>query len=77
MRRRRFVVAGLITIGFTFLLELPGLQTAYANPVFADDRSLSNGAELYALYCSDCHGSVISNRATAPVATNNSDQAID
>ena len=56
MRHRHFAIAGLAAIGFELWLVLPGSQPAYANPVFADERSLSNGAELYALYCSECHG---------------------
>jgi hypothetical protein len=40
------------------LLGLCSLRSvgAAANPVYPDEDSISNGAQLYELYCSDCHG---------------------
>lgn len=43
-------------LGLVFLGALP-IGPVLANPVFPDENSLSNGAQLYDLYCSDCHGS--------------------
>ncbi len=41
----------------------------HANPELADEQSLSNGAQLYALYCSDCHGRVHGARSDALYGT--------
>jgi mono/diheme cytochrome c family protein len=37
-------------------MGLLGSGRSYASPVFADEVSLSNGAQLYEQYCSECHG---------------------
>jgi mono/diheme cytochrome c family protein len=31
-------------------------ETADTNPVYPDETSISNGAQLYDVYCSECHG---------------------
>ncbi|MEZ5572196.1 MAG: c-type cytochrome [Halioglobus sp.] len=42
---------------FLLCLLLLGSGGVVANPVYPDEESISNGAQLYDLYCSDCHGS--------------------
>jgi mono/diheme cytochrome c family protein len=54
MRHRRCIVSGLTTISVA--LCLLGSGRVFASPELADEQTLSNGANLYALYCSECHG---------------------
>lgn len=56
MRSRRFVSSRSFSILFTLCLGLLGPGRVYASPVYADERSLNNGAQLYELHCSECHG---------------------
>jgi mono/diheme cytochrome c family protein len=44
-------------------LGLFGAPSVYANPVLATEQSLRNGAQLYELYCSECHGRESTQRA--------------
>lgn len=55
MRHRRCINFGLITISVT--LYLLGTGQVFAAPGSADEQSTGDGAQLYALFCSDCHGS--------------------
>ncbi len=47
---------GFSSIAFTLWLGLLSAVYLYASPVRANEQSLGNGAQLYELYCSDCHG---------------------
>jgi len=58
MRPVRFVGSWFFTILFTLCLGLPGPGPVYANPVYADEQSLNNGAQLYEQHCSECHGRI-------------------
>jgi len=49
----------------------------FANPVLADDDSIGNGAELYELYCSECHGRDPASRFDDLYETDDTDQAED
>ena len=46
--------AGLLILS-SLCLPL-GTGVAVANPVYPDDQSIANGAQLYDLFCSGCHG---------------------
>lgn len=41
---------------FTLSVSVFSAGLASANPVLADEISISNGAQIYELYCSECHG---------------------
>jgi mono/diheme cytochrome c family protein len=56
MRPSRFFGSWFFTLLCTVCLGLPGPGPVYANPVYADEQSLNNGAQLYELHCSECHG---------------------
>jgi len=56
MRPGRFVGSWFFTILFTLCLGLPGPGPVYASPVYPDEQSLNNGAQLYEQHCSECHG---------------------
>jgi len=56
MRPSRFVGSWFFTLLCTVCLGLPGPGPVHANPVYADEQSLNNGAQLYELHCSECHG---------------------
>jgi mono/diheme cytochrome c family protein len=71
MHPRRF--SRFFSLGFTLCVGLSGAPWVYANPVLATAQSLSNGAQLYQLYCSECHGretaqrdAVLDDTANAP-----------
>jgi mono/diheme cytochrome c family protein len=70
MRLRRFVSSSLFTILLILCLGLLGPGRVYANPVYADEQSLNNGAQLYQLHCSECHGLKSAERSGAQHATN-------
>lgn len=36
--------------------EIPAAYAGLTNPIAADDESLARGQEVYALYCTSCHG---------------------
>jgi mono/diheme cytochrome c family protein len=54
MRHRRCLVSGLSAIGVA--LYLLGTARVSAAAASGEDQAMSNGAGLYAVYCSDCHG---------------------
>jgi len=56
MRHFSSVFSRYSTIAFTLCLGLLGSGRICASPVYADALSLNNGARLYELHCSDCHG---------------------
>ena len=56
MRHQHSVVFRFPTIVLPLCLCLFGAAQAHANPVVANEYSISNGAQLYELYCSECHG---------------------
>ena len=58
MRPGRFVGSWFFTILFTVCLGLPSQGQVYASPVYPDEQSLSNGAQLYEEHCSECHGRI-------------------
>jgi mono/diheme cytochrome c family protein len=58
MRPGRFLGSCFITLLFTLCPGSPGPGSAYANPVYADEQSLSNGEQLYNQHCSECHGRI-------------------
>jgi mono/diheme cytochrome c family protein len=58
MRHRRCIVSTFTTLSVVLCLLGPG--QVIASPEIADERTLGNGAQLYTMYCSECHG-------TAPV----------
>ncbi|HEY6131376.1 MAG TPA: cytochrome c, partial [Halioglobus sp.] len=71
-------VSGFSAIGFTLCLCLDLLNSGrvFANPQLTDELSLSNGAQLYALYCSECHGRELTDRGDV-LETNETDSALD
>jgi len=68
MRHRRCIVSGFTTISVA--LCLLGSGRVVATPEFADEQALGNGANLYALYCSECHGEGTAERANEHDASN-------
>jgi mono/diheme cytochrome c family protein len=56
MRHPRRVIPRLSTLVLLVCLGLPISGHVAAGPVLPDEQSLSNGARLYELYCSECHG---------------------
>ena len=43
-------------------LGVSGAAPAHADYGFVDEQSVTNGAQLYEVFCSDCHGSDPANR---------------
>lgn len=73
MRLRRFLGSGFFTILFMLCVGLPGPGRAYANPVYADEQSLNNGAQLYEQHCSECHGQISADLSGARHETDETD----
>jgi mono/diheme cytochrome c family protein len=73
MRSSRFVGSGYFTLLFMLCLALSGPGPVNANPVYADEQSLNNGAQLYELHCSECHGRIAADRSGAQPDTGTTD----
>ena len=58
-------------------LSVLGTGGVLANSVPVDELSLSNGAYLYDLYCSECHGVNTSEQGYGPNAGNETEQEYD
>ncbi len=71
MRHHRCIVFGLTTIGVT--LYLLGSGQVFAASALAEEQALGNGAGLYAVYCSDCHGSAPAARLDTQAESNAAD----
>jgi mono/diheme cytochrome c family protein len=67
MRLCRCIVSGLPTIAI--VLSLFGTARVFAASASGEDQALSNGAALYAVYCSDCHGNAPAARSSERPAT--------
>lgn len=77
MRPLSSVVSRYSTIAFILCMALPGSGRIYASPVFADELSLNNGAQLYELHCSGCHGRDPADRSGGFYDANETDYAVD